>query len=86
MLMKLRHQQKKWCSNNCKTWKKSNQKEEMCEYKINTGSDGNIMPIKMSKALFPHTIITDKNKSKYRKILHAYNISCIPQMAHARSQ
>ena len=49
-------------------------KMEMYEHKIDTGSDGNIMPINMFKMLFPHTKITDLNKSIDRKrILCTYN-------------
>ena len=31
---------------------------EICKYKIDTGIDGNIMPIKIFKTLFPHTKTT----------------------------
>ena len=54
----------------------------MCKYKIDIGSDGNLLPIKLFRGLFPHTRITDFNKSMVRKIiLWSYNKSCIPQMA-----
>ena len=36
---------------------KGRQKIDMCEYKIERGSDGNLMPIRMYKMLFPHTNI-----------------------------
>ena len=43
------------------------------------------MPIKMFKTLFPHTQISDLNKSKGRKILfHASNNSFIPGMGVCR--
>ena len=36
---------------------------EMCKYKLNTGSNGNLMTSKMFKTLFPHITIADLNKS-----------------------
>ena len=36
---------------------KGSQKIDMCEYKIERGSDRNLMPIRMYKMLFPHTNI-----------------------------
>ena len=41
---------------------KSNKKRETFEYKIDTGSDGSLIPIRMYKMLFPHTNITELNK------------------------
>ena len=35
----------------------------MCKYKIDTGSGENIMHIKMIKAVFPYTKITNLNRS-----------------------
>ena len=35
----------------------------MCECKIDTGSSGNLIPIKIFKALYPTIKITDLNKS-----------------------
>ena len=53
----------------------------MCEYKIKSGSDGKLMPIKISKVLFHDTNSADLNKSIDEKVvLHTYNNSCIPQM------
>ena len=35
----------------------------LCKYKIDTISNGNLMPINMFKMLFPNTTIADLNKS-----------------------
>ena len=43
---------------------------EMYKNKIDTGSDGNLMPIKMLKVLFPYTRITDLNKSIGRNLYY----------------
>ena len=37
---------------------KGNHKVDTCEYKIDTGSDGNLMLIRMYKGLFPYTNIS----------------------------
>ena len=42
---------------------KSSQRKDTCKYKIDTGSDGNLMPIRMYKMLFPHTNINELNKA-----------------------
>ena len=53
----------------------------MCEYKIYIVSGSILIPIKMFKVLFPHTKITNLNRSIERKILLCtYNNWCIPQM------
>ena len=53
---------------------KNYQAKTTCKYKIDTGSDGNIMPIKMFKVLFLDTETANLNKSIDRKlILCAYN-------------
>ena len=59
---------------------KSSQRAEICKYKTDTGSDGNLMPIKMFRMVFPYTNITDLNKSMDKNsIIHLSN-SYIPQM------
>ena len=45
----------------------SYQKKETCKYKMDTSNDGNLMPIRMYKMLFPYTNITDLNKSVNKK-------------------
>ena len=56
---------------------KSNQKTETCQYKIDTGSDGNLIPIRMYKVIFPCTNITKLSKYIDRKIvLHTYITIC----------
>ena len=48
-------------------------------YKINRGSDGNLMSTRMYKALFLCANLNDLSKSISRKIeLCTYNKSCIP--------
>ena len=34
----------------------------MCEYKVDTGSGGNLLPIKAFKLTFPNTTVMDLNK------------------------
>ena len=61
-------------SNDGKVKKEKCQKVDTCEYKIDTDSDGNLMPIRMYKVLFLHKNISDLNKSVKRKIvLFIYN-------------
>ena len=38
---------------------KSSQRIDKCEYKIDTYSDGNLMPIRMYKMFLPHTDINE---------------------------
>ena len=58
---------------------------ETCEYKIDAGSDGNLMPIRLYKMLFLHTNITELKKYIDKEIvLYTYNSSCIPQMGVCR--
>ena len=53
----------------------------MCECKLDTGSGGNVMPIRMYKLHFLQTNIDALNKSiKKETVLCAYNNSFIPQM------
>ena len=53
----------------------------MCKFKLDTGSDGNLMPVRMYKLLLPQTNIDELNKSINKKIvLHTYSNSCIEQM------
>ena len=53
----------------------------MCKYKLDTGNDGNLMPIRMSKILFLQTNLEKLNKFTNKEIvLHVYNNSGIPQM------
>ena len=60
---------------------KNSQKGDTCKYKIDTGSDGNLMPIRKYKLLFPHTNLNELNTSINRKIvLHPYNNLSIPNM------
>ena len=41
---------------------KTNQRTEICEFKIDNISDENLMPTNMFKALHPNMNITDLNK------------------------
>ena len=41
-------------SNNCKVKNKKQPKKDTCKIQIETGSDGNLMPVRMYKMLFPH--------------------------------
>ena len=50
----------------------------MSEFKLDTGSDGNPVAIRMYKTLFLQTNIDESNKTI--KVLCTYNNSCIPQM------
>ena len=59
---------------------KSSQKVQMYKFKVDTGSNSNLWPSKVFKLLFPHSKITDLNKS-IDKIIYAYNNLCIEQMA-----
>ena len=53
----------------------------MYEFKLDTGSDGNLILMKMYKSFFLCRNNSNINKSIHRKIvLYAYNCSCIPQM------
>ena len=53
----------------------------MCEYKIGSGSDGNLMPINMFKVLFLNTTIVDFNKSiDIKVVLHTYNNLHLPEI------
>ena len=58
---------------------KTNQRTEVCEYRIDASSDGNLMPIRMLKVLYPNTKLIDLNKSVDKrvmfqnKIMHAYH-------------
>ena len=55
--------------------KKTNERTEICEYKIDTSIIGKLMPIRMFKVLYLNSKIT------YLKIiLYAYNNPCILQM------
>ena len=47
----------------CKTKNKNYLKTDICEYKLDTGSDGNKQLIKIYTMLFPHTNINEINKS-----------------------
>ena len=52
-----------------------------CANTVDTGSDGNLIPIEMFKMLFSHTIMTDPNKSiDWNIIFCTYNNLCIPQI------
>ena len=51
----------------------------MCKYKINTGSDSNLMPIKMFKVLFHTPNTWFKQDCIQKNILHAYSNLHIPQ-------
>ena len=62
---------------------KSSQRTHTCKCKIDTDSDGNLMPIRMYKMLFLHTNVNELNISK-KIVLHAYNNVCIPQMGISR--
>ena len=45
---------------NCKAKTKGSQRTDTYKYKIDTGSDGNLMPVRMYKTLFPHTNINER--------------------------
>ena len=56
-------------------------KNRNVQYKIDTGGNGNLMPVNMFKVLFPNTTIAHLNKCIDQKvILCAHNNSCIPQI------
>ena len=58
----------------------NNKKMETHEYKIDTGNDHNLIPIRMYKMPFLQTNITELNLSTdTNTVLHAYNNSCIPE-------
>ena len=64
---------------------KKQPKTHTCEYKIGTGSDGNLMPIRRYKVLFLHANISQPKQSINKKaVLHTCNISCTPQMGICR--
>ena len=48
---------------------KSSKNMEMCKFKLDTASNGNLMPIIMNKLIFLHTNINNLNKSIKRKIV-----------------
>ena len=61
--------------------KKTSSQKKKCLNKLHTGSDGNLMPIRMYKVPFLQTNIDEINKSRNKKIVFcAYNNSCISQM------
>ena len=60
----------------CKLRTQSSQTTTKCEYKVNTGSDDNLMPIKVFKVPFLDITIGIEKKV----VLCTYNSSYIPQM------
>ena len=56
------------------------QRADTCEYKIDTGSDGNLKPTRMYKTLFLDTNINELNTFMKNIVLHDCNNLCIPQM------
>ena len=76
-LKKLRlYDQKHVVSNNCQVENtETNQRTEIYEHKIDTSSDGTSVPMRMFKALYPHTRITDLDKSIDKKMYHTRTIT-----------
>ena len=62
---------------------KSSQKIETDKQKLDIGSDGNLMPIKMYRMVFLYRSVTDLNKSM-KIVLCTYNNSSIQQMGLCR--
>ena len=58
---------------------KTGQRTELCKYKTDRSSDGNLLSIRMLKVLYPNTKITDLNKSIDKTknteniVIHSYN-------------
>ena len=48
---------------------RNDKKTETCEYKIDTGSDGTLMPIRMSQLPFPYANITKLKMSIEKNII-----------------
>ena len=48
---------------------KTSQRTELYKYKININSDGNLLPIRMFKALYPNRKTMDQNKSIGKKLM-----------------
>ena len=57
-----------------------NQSTAELDYRVDTGSDDNLMPINMFKTIFPRTPITELNRYINRIGLHAYDNSSIQQL------
>ena len=59
---------------------KASQRTELCKCKMDKGSDGNLMPTRMFKMLYPNTKIMNLNKLIDKKsIVHIKNL-CLHQM------
>ena len=63
---------------------KASQKTTILDYKINMGSDGNLIHINMLRTPFPKTPIAELNKYIDKTSLCAYNNSCIPQLGKCK--
>ena len=61
---------------------KSSQETEMFKFELGTGSDGNLVPIRMFRISFTQININELNKfiNEKKIVLCTYNNSCIPQI------
>ena len=60
---------------------KKHSEKPICKYKIDTGSDSNLMPLSIFRSLYLNTTITELNKCINKKIIvNTHNNSCIPQL------
>ena len=55
-------------------------KKGCVKYRINSGSDGNLMPLKIFKTLFPKSTIEPLHATKNSVVLKTHNQSNIEQL------
>ena len=63
---------------------KSSQIKTICEYKIDSGRNGNLIPIKMLKVFLPDTEIADLNKSIDKKVYYVHTTHVYHKWACAK--